>query len=97
MGMHIRLSLIHIYIKERLLENKAYGEYEFTFEDNGIGMTEDFQKVMFDPFTRAEDSRISKVTGTGLGMTITPVSYTHLPSRECGLKSTSFPSVLGLA
>lgn len=62
---------ITINIKERLLENKAYGEYEFTFEDNGIGMTEDFQKVMFDPFTRAEDSRISKVTGTGLGMTIT--------------------------
>ncbi len=51
-------------------KNPQYGQYEFMFQDNGIGMTEEFLKVLFEPFTRAEDSRTSRVTGTGLGMTI---------------------------
>ena len=62
---------ISIDIKEKNLQNSNYAEYEFIFEDNGIGMTEEFQKKIFEPFTRAEDSRISGVTGTGLGMAIT--------------------------
>ncbi len=62
---------IHVSIQERPSPSQNYGEYEFCFEDNGIGMSEEFQKVLFEPFTRAEDSRLSKVTGTGLGMTIT--------------------------
>ncbi len=45
--------------------------YEFVFEDNGIGMTQEFLSKMFDPFERAEDLRTSKVQGTGLGMSIT--------------------------
>lgn len=40
-------------------------------EDNGIGMTPDFVKRIFRPFERAEDNRLSKVNGTGLGMAIT--------------------------
>ncbi|MBT9776609.1 response regulator [Clostridium sp. MCC353] len=47
------------------------GQFEFIVADNGIGMTEDFVRHIFEPFTRAEDSRISKIQGTGLGMTIT--------------------------
>lgn len=47
------------------------GQYEFIISDNGIGMTEEFVPHIFEPFTRAEDSRISKIQGTGLGMTIT--------------------------
>lgn len=35
-----------------------------------MGMSEEFQKIMFDPFTRADDMRTSKIQGTGLGMTI---------------------------
>lgn len=46
------------------------GCYEFSIEDNGIGMSPDFQKIMFDPFSRADDHRITKVQGTGLGMAI---------------------------
>lgn len=51
---------------------KGYGccSYEFNFRDNGIGMEESFLPHIFDPFSRAEDSRISKIEGTGLGMTI---------------------------
>ncbi|WP_331512738.1 response regulator [Enterocloster lavalensis] len=47
------------------------GQYEFVVTDNGIGMTEDYVQHIFEPFTRAEDSRVSKIQGTGLGMTIT--------------------------
>lgn len=47
------------------------GQYEFIVTDNGIGMSEEFLRHIFEPFTRAEDSRISKIQGTGLGMTIT--------------------------
>lgn len=43
----------------------------FQVEDNGIGMDPEFAKRIFNPFERAEDSRVSKVVGTGLGMAIT--------------------------
>lgn len=46
------------------------GCYKFTIEDNGMGMSEEFQKVIFEPFTRADDKRTSKIQGTGLGMAI---------------------------
>lgn len=39
-------------------------------EDNGIGMSEEFQKTMYDSFTRAVDTRIDKTQGTGLGLAI---------------------------
>lgn len=45
--------------------------YEFIVEDNGIGMSEEFQKHLFDPFVRASESVINKIQGTGLGMSIT--------------------------
>ena len=62
---------IGVSIKEKGASVSGYGEYEFRFEDNGIGMSEEFLEVIFEPFTRAEDSRLSKVSGTGLGMAIT--------------------------
>ena len=62
---------IEVSIKERSSHSQNFGEYEFCFEDNGIGMSKEFQEVLFEPFSRAEDSRVSKVTGTGLGMSIT--------------------------
>jgi len=46
------------------------GCYEFTIEDNGIGMSPEFQKIMFEPFSRADDHRTTRVQGTGLGMAI---------------------------
>lgn len=44
--------------------------YQFTVTDDGIGMSEEFKKKMFDPFTRADDRRIGNAQGTGLGMSI---------------------------
>ena len=49
----------------------SYAKYVFTIADNGIGMTEEFQKKIFEPFVRAESSLTNKVQGTGLGMSIT--------------------------
>ena len=46
------------------------GLFECVIEDNGIGMSEDFVKHLFEPFKRADDPRICKVQGTGLGLVI---------------------------
>lgn len=64
-GGEIRLQL-------RELKKEAYpiGTYQFIIEDNGIGMKEEYLEHIFEPFSRAEDSRISEISGTGLGMTI---------------------------
>ena len=40
-------------------------------QDDGYGMTSEYLKVIFDAFTRAENSTTNKVQGTGLGMAIT--------------------------
>ena len=58
-------------IKEKTNSQSELGYYEFCIEDNGIGMDENFQKVVFQPFTRADDKRTTKIQGTGLGMAIT--------------------------
>lgn len=44
--------------------------YEFEFQDNGIGMSEEFLPNIFQPFTRADDVRVEQTQGTGLGMAI---------------------------
>lgn len=62
------------------------GWYEFIFTDNGIGMTEDFISRIFEPFSRAEDSRISKIQGTGLGMAITE-NIVHMMNGTITVKS----------
>jgi PAS domain S-box-containing protein len=58
------------------LEEKPSGKdhvgcYEFTVEDNGIGMSPAFQEKMFTPFERAADARVRGIQGTGLGLAIT--------------------------
>ncbi len=45
--------------------------YEFRIKDNGIGMSEEFQKHIFEEFAREENSTVSGIQGTGLGMSIT--------------------------
>ena len=46
------------------------GTYRFVIEDTGSGMKPEYLKHIFEPFSRADDSRTSKIPGTGLGMTI---------------------------
>ena len=40
-------------------------------KDNGIGMSEEFQKHIFDSFSREDSARVHRTEGTGLGMAIT--------------------------
>ena len=64
-GGHIRLEV------DELPRNEHYARYRFIVQDDGIGMSEAFQKTIFEPFTREEKSGTNKVQGTGLGMAIT--------------------------
>ena len=64
-GGHIRFEV------EELPRNEHYARYRFIVQDDGIGMSEEFQKTLFEPFTREEKSGTNKVQGTGLGMAIT--------------------------
>ena len=64
-GGHIRFEV------DELPRNEHYAKYQFTVQDDGIGMSEAYQKTLFDPFTREEKSGTNKVQGTGLGMAIT--------------------------
>ncbi len=47
------------------------GLYEFQVSDTGIGMSPEFARTVFDPFTREQTSTVSGIQGTGLGMAIT--------------------------
>lgn len=44
--------------------------WRFSCRDNGIGMTEEFVRHITEDYVRAEDSRVSKTQGTGLGMSV---------------------------
>ena len=48
-----------------------YEHIRIEVEDNGYGMTPKYLEIIFDAFTRAENSTTNKVQGTGLGMAIT--------------------------
>ncbi len=61
---------IDLYITEKNTNKNTIGCYEIIVQDNGIGMTQEYLKDLFVPFERANDSRISHIKGTGLGMPI---------------------------
>jgi len=57
-------------LTEELLSDGATVRLTYVVEDNGIGMSPEFMKNMYETFARAEDSRINKIQGTGLGLAI---------------------------
>ncbi|MGN0981990.1 MAG: response regulator [Candidatus Limivicinus sp.] len=62
---------ISIRVLEKPCALNGYATYEFRIKDNGIGMSEEFQKHIFESFTREQTSTVSGIQGTGLGMAIT--------------------------
>ena len=62
---------ISIRITERPCALSGYASYEFRIKDNGIGMSDDFQKHIFESFSREQTTTVSGIQGTGLGMAIT--------------------------
>ena len=62
-----------IYLSAREIPSDQDGivTFEFTCQDTGIGMSEEFQKHLFEPFAQEQKGGASKFGGTGLGMPIT--------------------------
>jgi len=62
----------HIYIScmEIPSEQPGMTTMEFVCRDTGIGMTEEFQKCVFEPFAQEHTGSRTKFAGTGLGMPI---------------------------
>ena len=62
---------VAIRVTQKPAKRKDRGVYEFCVSDTGIGMSPDFLKTVFEPFTRERTSTVSGTQGTGLGMAIT--------------------------
>ena len=65
-GGHIELTILGLPETSR-----GYAHLRFQVQDNGIGISPEFVKHIFDPFTRENNSTASGILGTGLGMAIT--------------------------
>ena len=63
----IQLSLS----EEKSPKGENYIRIHVKVKDNGIGMSSDFLKRIYEPYSRADGVRVSKTQGTGLGMAIT--------------------------
>ena len=61
---------VHVY-QEASPKGEEYIRTHFIVEDNGIGMSEEFQKKIWDTFTREDSERVKGIVGTGLGTSIT--------------------------
>lgn len=66
-GGSIQLSLS----EEKSPKGENYIRIHIKVKDNGIGMSPDFLKRIYEPYSRADGVRVSKTQGTGLGMAIT--------------------------
>jgi len=60
---------IHVY-QEPSPKGEEYVRTHFRIKDTGMGMSEEFQKKIFDTFSREETVQVQQITGTGLGMPI---------------------------
>ena len=57
--------------QEALPEDSSRVRTHFLVSDTGIGMSEAYQKVIFESFSREDNTRVRKTEGSGLGMAIT--------------------------
>ena len=64
-------GMITFRIMQHTTFKHGYGDYEFIIRDNGIGMSEEFVKHIFEPFERESTTTRSGIQGMGLGMAIT--------------------------
>ena len=61
---------IDYYLEELPCEKEGYGLYVIKVEDTGIGMSDEFVEHIFDEFSRENNTTVSQIQGTGLGMSI---------------------------
>ena len=62
---------VSVRVRQLAGQVRGCGQYEFCIKDNGIGMSPEFAKKIFEPFERERTSTVSCIQGTGLGMAIT--------------------------
>ena len=63
---------IHVSLyEEECPKGEHYIRTHLLVKDTGIGMSEEYQKKIFDSFSREDTARVQKTEGTGLGMAIT--------------------------
>ena len=63
-------GMIHCDVTQKPGEKEGWCDTVITVDDNGIGMSQEFQKHIFEPFERERTSTVSKVEGSGIGMGI---------------------------
>ena len=61
---------IHCDITQKPGKKEGWCDTVITVADNGIGMSQEFQRHIFEPFERERTSTVSKVEGSGIGMGI---------------------------
>lgn len=61
---------INYTITEVECEKDGYAKFEFCIKDTGIGISEEYLPHIFEEFTREQTSTVTKIQGTGLGMSI---------------------------
>lgn len=81
-GGHVSLKIEEL---EQSFSDRSM--YRFTCRDDGIGMSEEFQKKAFMPFERENDETVQKIQGTGLGLNIIQ-KLTEAMGGEIALEST---------
>lgn len=80
---------VNVLIREDLESgDNDYAFFDIIVKDTGVGMTQDFiDHSIFKPFERAEDRRVQKVEGSGIGMSITK-SIIDAMGAELRIEST---------
>ena len=63
-------GMVHFELYEETSDSPGCVRLVSIVQDNGIGMTEDYMKKMYERFSRYVDTRINKVRGSGLGLAI---------------------------
>lgn len=78
---------IDFYVECLLKSTEQYADFRFTVKDNGIGMSEEFLKTLFDPMERLSSPALAAVQDAGLGMVITK-TLTELMGGSLKVEST---------
>ena len=79
-------GLLTLELTELPRDEKGRVVFKFVMSDTGIGMSPEFLKSVFNPFERERSSTISKIQGTGLGMSIVK-SLTELMGGNISVES----------
>lgn len=61
---------IQVLLREEALDEENRLRLIYRVQDTGIGMSQEYIKTLYEPFTREKDGRIDKIEGSGLGMAI---------------------------